>query len=177
MSTFFTTTTTTSLFLRRTMNERREIEWWPHFKLHRALLFPLLPLSSDILFLQHDNSTLRQCMRFSEEASQFSVGQIAQSLTCSIMEKSHTGLDECLSVLRLCFRKRMSASHSLSAQICLNRALSPIQELSNSAEGQKEQKDETPKEGSIIRRGREGRRRNLTPIVVARYFRPIRESQ
>ena len=93
MSTFFTTTTTTSLFLRRTMNERREIEWWPHFKLHRALLFPLLPLSSDILFLQHDNSTLRQCMRFSEEASQFSVGQIAQSLTCSIMEKPHSGLD------------------------------------------------------------------------------------
>ena len=30
-----------------------------------------------------------------EEPSQFSVGQTPQSLTCSIMEKPHTELDEC----------------------------------------------------------------------------------
>ena len=43
-----------------------------------------------------------------EGASQFSVGQTAQSLTCSIMEKPLTGLDDCLIVLQACFRKRMS---------------------------------------------------------------------
>ena len=48
------------------------------------------------------------CMCFMEEPSQFSVGQIAQSLTCSIMEKPHTGLDDCLRMLLSCFRKRMS---------------------------------------------------------------------
>ena len=40
-----------------------------------------------------------------EEPSQFSVGQTAQSLTYSIMEKPHTGLDECLSILRLALEK------------------------------------------------------------------------
>ena len=48
-------------------------------------------------------------MWFMEEASQFSVGKTAQSLTCSIMEKPHTGLDDCLIMLLACFRKRMSA--------------------------------------------------------------------
>ena len=33
------------------------------------------------------------------EPSQFSVGQIAQSLTCSIMEKPHAGLDDSLNML------------------------------------------------------------------------------
>ena len=41
-------------------------------------------------------------MRFKEEPSQFSVGQTA------IMEKPHTGLDDCLSMLLSCFRKWMS---------------------------------------------------------------------
>ena len=48
-------------------------------------------------------------MWFMEEPSQFSVGQTAQSLTCSIMEKSHTGFDDCLRILLSCLRKRMSA--------------------------------------------------------------------
>ena len=43
-----------------------------------------------------------------EEPSQFSVGQTAQSLACSIMEKPHTGLDDCMRMLQACFRKRMS---------------------------------------------------------------------
>ena len=43
-----------------------------------------------------------------EEPSQFSVGQAAQSLICSIMEKPQSGLDDCLRVLQACFRKRMS---------------------------------------------------------------------
>ena len=44
-----------------------------------------------------------------EEPSQFSVGSTAQSLTCSIMEKPHTGWDDCLNMLLSCFIKRMSA--------------------------------------------------------------------
>ena len=48
-------------------------------------------------------------MWFMERPSQFSVGQTAQSLTCSIMEKPHAGLDDCLRMLQSCFRKRMSA--------------------------------------------------------------------
>ena len=42
------------------------------------------------------------------EPSQFSVGQTAQSLTCFITEKPHTGLEECLRMLLMCFRKRKS---------------------------------------------------------------------
>ena len=45
---------------------------------------------------------------FKEETRQFSMGQTAQSRTCSIMEKPHTGLDDCLRMLPACFRKRMS---------------------------------------------------------------------
>ena len=40
-----------------------------------------------------------------EEPSMFPEGQTAQSLTCSLMEKPHTGLNMLLS----CLRKRMSA--------------------------------------------------------------------
>ena len=36
------------------------------------------------------------------------MGQTAQSLTCSIMEKPHTGLDECPRILLSCFRARNS---------------------------------------------------------------------
>ena len=53
-------------------------------------------------------------MWFVEEASQFSVGLAAQSLTCSIMEKPHAWLDDCLNMLLSCCRKRMSASIFLS---------------------------------------------------------------
>ena len=57
------------------------------------------------------------CMWFMGEPSQFSVGQTAQSLICSIMEKPLTGLDDCLNMLLACFRKRMSAPRpSLSAR-------------------------------------------------------------
>ena len=43
-----------------------------------------------------------------EEPSQFSMGQTALSLSCSIMEKLHTGLDECPRILLSCFRARNS---------------------------------------------------------------------
>ena len=45
-------------------------------------------------------------MWFQEEPSQLSVGQTAQSPTCSIMEKPQ--LDDCLKILLLCFRARTS---------------------------------------------------------------------
>ena len=64
----------------------------------------------DILFLKHDSSIFRQSMWLMEEPSQFSVGQTAQHLTCSITEKPHTGSDECLNMLLECFIKRMSGS-------------------------------------------------------------------
>ena len=63
-------------------------------------------------FLQHSEKVIQPCMWFVEEPSQFSVGQTAQSLTCSIMEKPHTGLDECfenptlvLESKKLCLKK------------------------------------------------------------------------
>ena len=53
-------------------------------------------------------SFIQPCKWFMEVPSQFSMGQTAQSLTCSIMEKSHTGLDDCLNMLLSCFREKMS---------------------------------------------------------------------
>ena len=50
-----------------------------------------------------------------EEPSQFSLAQTTQSLTCSIMERPHSGLDYCLKMLLACFRKRMSDLDYLSA--------------------------------------------------------------
>ena len=47
-------------------------------------------------------------MWFMKEPSQFSMGQTAQSLICSIVEKQHTELDDCVNMLPSCFRKRMS---------------------------------------------------------------------
>ena len=44
-------------------------------------------------------------MRTKKERSQFSVGQTAQTLTCSVMEKPHTVF---LRILLKCFRKRGS---------------------------------------------------------------------
>ena len=48
-----------------------------------------------------------------EDPSHFSVGQTAQSLTCSIMEKPHTGLDDCLYILLTCFRLWLSVPERL----------------------------------------------------------------
>ena len=51
---------------------------------------------------------VQPCIWFKEEPNQFSVGQTAQSLTCSIIEKLHRGLDECPRILLSCFRARNS---------------------------------------------------------------------
>ena len=40
--------------------------------------------------------------------SQFSMGQTVQSLTSSVMEKPHTGLDDCLRMVLSCFREKVS---------------------------------------------------------------------
>ena len=65
-------------------------------------------------------------MGFMEEPSQFSVGQNAQSLTCSIMEKPHTGLDECLGILLLCFRARTSDGKDTgTAELGVTHATAP----------------------------------------------------
>ena len=81
-----------------------------------VLFDPWHLLSPDIPFSRHGCSIfktiLQPCMWFIEEPRQFSVGQTAQSLTCSIMENPHTGLDDCLNMLLSCFRKRLSVTHS-----------------------------------------------------------------
>ena len=88
-------------------------------------------------------------MWFMEEPKQFSVGKTAQSLTCTIMEKPHAGLGDCLNMLLSCFRKRMSAwaarwasSMKLSVEISsasdlLKRELIPLPNarLGDEAEG------------------------------------------
>ena len=57
---------------------------------------------------------VRPCIWLKEEPSQFSMAQTAQSLTCSITEKSHTGLDECPRILLWWFRANNSDNHPLS---------------------------------------------------------------
>ena len=57
-------------------------------------------------------------MWFMEEPSQFSEGQTAQSLTCSIMDKQHTGLDDCQRKLLPCFSERMSVVNCLRVWLC-----------------------------------------------------------
>ena len=69
---------------------------------------------SDILFLKHYSSVFRQssnpvCGSWKSQVS--SLGQTAQSLTCSIVEKPHTGLDDCLNMLLSCVRKNMSGGN------------------------------------------------------------------
>ena len=67
---------------------------------------------ADILALKHESRILGQWSNpeywFKEVPSQFSIGQTAQSLTCSTMEKPHTGLDDCPRILLSCFRARNS---------------------------------------------------------------------
>ena len=61
-----------------------------------------------------DSRTVVQlCIWFKEEPSQLSVGQTAQSLTCSIMEKPHRGLDDCPRILLSCFSARNSACQDM----------------------------------------------------------------
>ena len=66
-------------------------------------------MKEDILFLKHACSILSQFV-VHERAKQVLLAQPAQSITCSIMEKPRTGLDECLRMLQACLRKRMSAA-------------------------------------------------------------------
>ena len=70
-----------------------------------------------IPFLKHDCSMLRQCPYpvCGSWKSQASYPWAKwQRLTSSIMEKPHTGLDECLRVLQACFRKIKSLSDNMS---------------------------------------------------------------
>ena len=69
---------------------------------------------ADILALKHESRILGQWSNpeywFKEEPSQFSMGQTAESLTCSKMEKPHTRWDECQITLLSCFRASESSS-------------------------------------------------------------------
>ena len=59
---------------------------------------------------------VQPCIWFKEEPSQFFMGQTAQSLICSIMEKPRAGLDECSRILLACFRARNSACRSQTSR-------------------------------------------------------------
>ena len=64
--------------------------------------------------LQHSQTVIQPWM-FMEKPSQFSVGQTAQRLTCSIMDKPHTGLDDCLRMLQkkdVCLSRKSIRPHS-----------------------------------------------------------------
>ena len=64
---------------------------------------------ADVLFRKHVSSILRviqPCMWFIEVPSQFSMVQTTQRLSCSIMAKIHSWLDDCLRMLQACFRKK-----------------------------------------------------------------------
>ena len=66
----------------------------------------------EILALKHESRILGQWsnpVSGSRKSSQFSVGKTAQSLTSSVIEKPHTGFDECQIILLSCFRARNSA--------------------------------------------------------------------
>ena len=63
-------------------------------------------------------------MRSMKEPIQFSMRQTAHSLTCSIMKKPHTRLDDCLRMLQACLRKRMSGQNAHTKSPLLTRARS-----------------------------------------------------
>ena len=64
---------------------------------------------------------VQPCMWFKEKPSQFSMGQTAQSLTCSTtMKKPHTGLDECPRILPSCFRARNSGKMCVCGWACVS---------------------------------------------------------
>ena len=70
-------------------------------------------LGADLLFIKHHSRIFRQsynpvCVVHGRAKLNFGVGQTAQSLTFSIMEKSLTGLDDYLRMLLSCFKKRRS---------------------------------------------------------------------
>ena len=83
-----------------------------------------------------------------EEPSQFSMGQTAQSLPCSIMEKPHTGLDECPRILLASFRARNSAE---TTGECLKNA-----PHSGGEEGARQEEDRAGQDGVRQVRRREG---------------------
>ena len=96
------------------------------------------------------------------------MGQTAQSLTCSIMEKPHTGLDDCLNMLLSCLRKRISAQQ---------QSISPGDVV---ALARAEQEHERRKEAYAVRG--EGKRdsahessRNLRPDSLPQHFRQREE--
>ena len=49
---------------------------------------------------------VQPCIWYKEDPSQFFMGQTAENLTCSIVEKPHRGLDECPRILLSCFRTK-----------------------------------------------------------------------
>ena len=92
---------------------------------------------------------VQPCVWVKEEQTQFSMGQTAQSLTYSIMVKQHTRLDECPTIILLCFKARSSGArlavvlrtvegshvHGDGGDEALALVELPLQELAEQVEG------------------------------------------
>ena len=66
---------------------------------------------TEVLALKHESRTIGQWSnRVTGSRKSQAMGQTAQSLNCSIMEKPHTGLDEWPRILLSCFRARNSVT-------------------------------------------------------------------
>ena len=131
------------------INNQQKLGWYP-----------------DILFIKHDSSIFRQSSSpvdsFMEEPSQFLVGHTAKSLTCSIMEQPHTGLDDCLNILLSCFRKKDVCWYhnpfSIDVTGRLSRAEHPLDGVSGqSVEEEGEEDDEADPGGNCIKIGLPGK--------------------
>ena len=81
-------------------------------------------------------------MWFMEEPSQFSVGQTAKSLICSIMETPHTGTDDCLNMVLACLRKRMSAKVRVTRPSNASSTASEVTRVEETTDEDEEEDDE-----------------------------------
>ena len=105
-ATFFEPLLRSLLRTRARRGKRLSPQWLP--------VLPAGDLNADILALKHEGRILGQWSNpvSGSRKSQASCPWANQrkSLTCSIMEKPHTGLDECPRILLSCFRARNSVS-------------------------------------------------------------------
>ena len=113
-----------------------------------------------------------------EETSKFSVSQTAQSLTCSIMEKPNTGLDDCLRMLLPCFRKRMSGLHSAPNTTSLLKrwrscSATSAKSLSVDAESCRNGEATVSSVDAAVTADNEPSQSRRSPLLVAKWFRIV----
>ena len=73
---------------------------------------------TEVLALKHESRILGQWSNHVAGSSQFSMGQTAQRLTCSIMKKPHTGLEE--SDVRESYSSALEQGTLVGDRICVS---------------------------------------------------------